>query len=64
MRQLIVAAQQLAEAPSLLALVVVGGVSGVGDWLYLATLPILTYQMTGDVALVGLVAAGRLLPWF
>ncbi len=63
MRQSIVALQHLAEAPSLLALVVVRGVSGVGDWLYLATLPILVYQVTGDVALVGLVAAGRLLPW-
>ena len=63
MRQSIVALQQLAEAPSLLALVVVRGVSGVGDWLYLATLPILIYQVTGDVAMVGLVAAGRLLPW-
>ena len=63
MRRSIVALQQLAEAPSLLALVVVRGVSSVGDWLYLAALPILTYQVTGDVALVGLVAAGRLLPW-
>ncbi len=63
MRQSIVALQRLAEAPSLLALVVVRGVSSVGDWLYLATLPILVYQVTGDVAVVGLVAAGRLLPW-
>jgi MFS family permease len=63
MRPSIVALQQLAQAPSLLALVVVRGISGVGDWLYLAALPILVYRATGDVALVGLVAAGRLLPW-
>jgi MFS family permease len=63
MRQSIAALQQLAEAPSLLSLVLVRGVSSIGDWLYLAALPILIYQATRDVALVGLVAAGRLLPW-
>jgi MFS family permease len=63
MRRSIAALQQLAETPSLLAVVLVRGVSGVGDWLYLATLPILIYQATGDLALVGLMAAGRLLPW-
>jgi MFS family permease len=63
MRQSIAALQHLTEAPSLFALVIVRGVSSVGDWLYLAALPILVYQATRDVALVGLVAAGRLLPW-
>ena len=63
MRQSIVSIKLLDEAPSLFSLVVVRGVSSVGDWLYLAALPILVYQATGDIALVGLVAAGRLLPW-
>ena len=63
MGQSIVALRQLADAPSLFALVVARGVSSVGDWLYLAALPILLYQATGDVALVGLISAGRLLPW-
>ncbi len=63
MRLSIVTIKQMAEAPSLFSLVVARGVSSVGDWLYLAALPILIYQATGDIALVGLVAAGRLLPW-
>ena len=63
MRQSIVALRALAAAPQLFTLVVARGVSSVGDWLYLAALPILLYQATGDVALVGLISAGRLLPW-
>jgi MFS family permease len=63
MRRSIEALSQFAEDRSLFGLVVVRGVSSVGDWLYLAALPILIYQETGDVALVGLMAAGRLLPW-
>jgi hypothetical protein len=63
MRQSIAALQDLVETPSLLALVLVRGISSVGDWLYLAALPILIYQATRDVALVGVLAAGRLLPW-
>ena len=63
MRESIVALRHLADHRSLFALVVVRGISSVGDWLYLAALPILVYQATDDVALVGMVAAGRLLPW-
>ena len=63
MRQSMVALRSLAEERSLFVLVIARGVSSVGDWLYLAALPILLYQATGDVALVGLIAAGRLLPW-
>jgi MFS family permease len=63
MRQSIAALRGLARARSLFALVIARGVSSVGDWLYLAALPILLYQATGDLALVGLIAAGRLLPW-
>jgi MFS family permease len=63
MRQSIVALGQLADDRSLFGLVVARGVSSVGDWLYLAALPILVYRATGNVALVGLIAAGRLLPW-
>ena len=46
----------------LAALIAVGSVSGMGDWLYLTALPILIYQRTGDVVLVGLTGAARLLP--
>lgn len=63
MRQSITALRGLADDPSLLALVLVRGISSAGDWLYLAALPLLTFQLTADVALVGLTAAGRLLPW-
>ena len=45
-------------------LIGVGAVSSFGDWLYLAALPIVVYQQTHDAALVGLAAAGRLLPFF
>jgi len=47
----------------LAALVGAGAVSGAGDWLYLTALPVLVYQRTGEPALVGLAAAGRLLPF-
>ena len=46
----------------LAALIAVGAVSGMGDWLYLTALPILIYQRTGDAVLVGLTGAARLLP--
>jgi hypothetical protein len=46
----------------LACLVGVGAISALGDWLYLAALPILVYQWTGEAAMVGLIGAARLLP--
>ena len=54
----------LASNRRLMGVVVVGAVSRAGDWLYLTALPVLIYEATGDAALVGLAAAGRLLPFF
>jgi hypothetical protein len=54
--------RRVANAP-LAALVLANGISAVGDWLYLTALPVLIYLRTGDAALLGLAAAGRLVPW-
>jgi hypothetical protein len=56
-------ARQLLANRRLAGLVVANGLSSIGDWLYLTMLPILVYRETGDAILVGLVGAGRLLPW-
>ena len=56
--------RQLATNRPLAGLIAATAISGVGDWLYLTALPVLVYQATGDVALVGLAAAGRLIPFF
>ena len=47
----------------LTALVAASAVSSFGDWLYLAAVPIIVFQETQDAALLGLAAAGRLLPF-
>ena len=56
-------ARRLSANPPLAALVFANGTSAIGDWLYLTVIPVLVYRETHDPALVGLVAAGRLLPW-
>jgi len=53
----------LSSNPPLYGLVLTNGLSAVGDWLYLTALPIFVLSETGDLGLVGAVAAGRLLPW-
>lgn len=56
--------RRLAGNRPLAALLAVGGISSVGDWLYLTALPVLVYLATdGDVAVVGLVVATRLVPY-
>ena len=47
----------------LLAIVVAGGLSSVGDWLYLTALPVLLFLRSGDLGLLGLVAVIRLVPF-
>ena len=61
--QLFAEVRRLSENRALSALIAGGALSAFGDWLYLAALPIIVYQATGDAALVGLAAAGRLLPF-
>jgi MFS family permease len=56
--------RQLSANRPLAGLIGATAISGVGDWLYLTALPVLVYQATGDAALVGLAAAGRLMPFF
>lgn len=60
---LIAPTRRLAENRPLTALVLANGISSVGDWLYLTAIPVLVYRETEDLALVGLAAAARLLPW-
>ena len=38
----------------LLAIVVAGGLSSVGDWLYMTALPVLLFLRSGDLGLLGL----------
>ena len=47
----------------LLALLAAGAVSSFGDWIYLAALPVVIWDRTGNLALVGLAAIGRLVPF-
>ena len=47
----------------LLAIVLAGGLSSVGDWLYMTALPVLLFLRSGDLGLLGLVAAIRLVPF-
>jgi predicted MFS family arabinose efflux permease len=56
--------RELATNRPLVGLIGVTAISSVGDWLYLTALPVLVYQATGDAALVGVAAAGRLIPFF
>jgi MFS family permease len=58
-----VALRRLSRNRPLALLIGAGALSAFGDWLYLAALPIIVYQQTHDAALVGLAAAGRLLPF-
>ena len=58
------AIQQLTKNRPLAALVGASSLSAAGDWLYLTALPILVFERTGDFALVGLAATGRLIPFF
>ena len=58
------ALRRLSRNRPLSMLIAAGALSAFGDWLYLAALPIIVYQATHDAALVGLAAAGRLLPFF
>ncbi len=62
--QLVVQLRSLSTNRALSALVGASALSAFGDWLYLAALPIIVYQATHDAALVGLAAAGRLIPFF
>ena len=48
---------------ALVTLVMAGGLSGLGDSIYLTVLPVLIYQETGDAFLLGLAVAGRLVPF-
>ena len=56
--------QRLAANRPLASLVGASALSGIGDWLYLTALPVVIWQATEDAALVGLAAAGRLVPFF
>jgi MFS family permease len=58
------AIRRLARNRRLSAVLAAAALSSFGDWLYLAALPMVVYQATGDAALLGLAAAGRLLPFF
>jgi MFS family permease len=44
-------------------LILAGAVSALGDWIYLTALPILVYEQAVDLALMGIVAGVRLLPF-
>jgi len=55
--------RRLSKNRPLAALVGAGAVSSIGDWIYLTAMPVLVYQRTGDPALVGLAALGRLVPF-
>lgn len=53
----------LSTNKGVISLIGASALSAFGDWLYLAALPIIVYQATHDAALVGLAAAGRLVPF-
>ena len=56
--------RQLLRNRPLAALVGASALSGAGDWIYLTALPVLVFERTHEPALVGLAAAGRLVPFF
>ena len=53
----------LLDNRGLLAIVVASGLSSVGDWLYMTALPVLLFLRSGDLGLLGLVAAVGLVPF-
>jgi Transmembrane secretion effector len=61
--QLINEIRRLRTNRPLSLLIGASALSSFGDWLYLTALPIIVYQVTRDAALVGLVAAARMLPF-
>ena len=48
----------------LAALVYASAISGAGDWIYLTAFPVLVFERSGDLGLVGLAAVARLVPFF